>query len=142
MLDAIRGIVEGKLPVGAAESGIVDRQAEFAGKARERWSSLTANLDVKAPQRCPHGRYEFDYALIGDFDRPGLADFLQVLGRAVVRHTGWPEFWVPALSRIRLTTLLNAGSGVPRTEVPSTTQRTRTFGGPLSMYVFSCCAAT
>jgi hypothetical protein len=54
MLDAIRGIVEGKLPVAASESAIVDRQAEFAGKSRERWTSqldgklleLVATLEV------------------------------------------------------------------------------------------------
>jgi hypothetical protein len=45
--------------------------------------------------RCPLGRYEFDYALLGDFTRPNLPDFLEMLRGAVLRHTGWPVFWVP-----------------------------------------------
>ena len=96
MLDAIRTIVEGKAtPAAPPEPNQVQGQTAFADGARTRWHQLTGALEVEAPERCPLGRYEFDYALLGDFARPNLADLLGMLERAVVRHTGWPEFWVP-----------------------------------------------
>jgi hypothetical protein len=42
------------------------------------------------------GRYELDYALLGDFARPGLTDLLDKLRLAVAHRSGWStEFWIP-----------------------------------------------
>lgn len=96
MLDAIRGIVEGKAAVAAAPQPTdAERQAAFAAAAYARWAMLVAGLDQDAQERCPLGRYELDYALLGDFDQPSLADLLEMLRQAVGRHSSWPEFWVP-----------------------------------------------
>jgi hypothetical protein len=39
------------------------------------------------------GRYELDYALLGDFNKPDLADLLEALRLAVTPRRNWPEFW-------------------------------------------------
>ena len=94
MLDAIRVIVEGSA-VATPEPTASERQTIFAQAARASWELLTANLEANSPARCPLGRFEFDYALLGDFTNPSLTELLEMLRRAVLRHTGWPEFWVP-----------------------------------------------
>jgi|HubBroStandDraft_6_1064221.scaffolds.fasta_scaffold39732_4 hypothetical protein len=96
MLDAIRTIVEGGVPPPAAlEKTDAERQASFAESSRARWKTLTSNLDPNAPERCPQGRYELDYALLGDFEQPGLRNLVDILRRAVIRASGWPEFQIP-----------------------------------------------
>lgn len=102
MLDAIRAIVEGKPPEGSSpiSTAELELQTQFADDAKRRWTHLTSDLGPAASERCPLGHFEFDYALIGDFAPPNLPDFLEILRRAVLRHTGWPEFWVPTRSGI------------------------------------------
>jgi hypothetical protein len=95
MLDAIRTIVEGGVPAAALRQTDSQLQHEFAEASRERWSERIASLPADAPERCPLGRYELDYALLGNFQEPSLPDLLDILRRAVVRPHGWPEFWVP-----------------------------------------------
>jgi transcriptional regulator with XRE-family HTH domain len=56
---------------------------------------LTAALPGNSPGRFPHGWYRIDYALEGDLKEIDLAAFRKILEQAVVRHTGWPAFWVP-----------------------------------------------
>src|SRR5258707_8123518 len=97
MLDAIRSIVEGGVqpPAVALEQTDAERQSAFAESSRARWEALTGNLDANAPERCPLGRYELDYALLGDFERPSLTDFLEILRRAAIRTLGgWPLFQI------------------------------------------------
>jgi hypothetical protein len=94
MLDAIRVIVEGSA-VATPEPTASQRQLSFAQEARASWEFLTDNLEANSPVRCPMGRFEFDYVLLGDFKNPSLTELLDTLRRAVLRHTGWPEFWVP-----------------------------------------------
>jgi hypothetical protein len=47
------------------------------------------------------GRYELDYALLGNFARPSLTELLEKLRLAVAHRSGWPEFWVPTRDEIR-----------------------------------------
>lgn len=94
LLDAIRVIVEGT-PAATPVPMAGERQTVFTQAARASWAALTSDLDSQAPARCPLGRYEFDYAILGDFKNPSLSDLLEILRRAVLHHTGWPEFWVP-----------------------------------------------
>ncbi len=97
MLEAIRAIVEGRGAVTAetAEVRQLEAQEAFTGAARSRWQRLVADLPSEAAARCPKGRVELDYALIGRFSQPGLADLLDMLRSAESRHSSWPEFQVP-----------------------------------------------
>jgi hypothetical protein len=100
MLDAIRTIVLGGAPVAPTAPSAAERQDAFAAAARAAWETLVKNLPSDAPARCPLGRYELDYVLLGDFTRPGLADLLDLLRLAVRHRGGLPEFWVPTRAEI------------------------------------------
>jgi hypothetical protein len=101
MLDAIRNIVlGGASAVVSAAPSAAESQGAFAAAARAAWEALIKDLPGDAPARCPLGRYELDYALLGDFTRPGLADLLEMLRLAVRRGGGLPEFWVPTRAEI------------------------------------------
>jgi hypothetical protein len=96
MLDAIRTIVEGGVPPVALEKTDAERQSAFVKSSHARWEALTANLDSNAPERCPLGRYELDYALSGDFEQPNLSKLIEVLHRAVVRGASFLLFQIPS----------------------------------------------
>ncbi|MBK1623102.1 helix-turn-helix domain-containing protein [Afifella marina] len=78
-----------------------DTQARFVRDAFERWRNLVAPLPDDSPARFPNGWYRFDYWLEGDFKTPELAAFERILGKAVVRKTGWPPFWLPTREAIQ-----------------------------------------
>jgi hypothetical protein len=68
MLDAIRNIVLGEALAGApAAPSAAEIQDTFVAAARAAWETLVNDLPGDAPARCPLGRYELDYALLGDF---------------------------------------------------------------------------
>jgi hypothetical protein len=94
MLDAIRSIVEGKAegaePPGQREA---DQQTAYANAARTQWLARLEPLPPESPARCPLGRFEFDYALLGDLERPNLGALLEQL-RCAEQAGGWPEFMV------------------------------------------------
>jgi Putative DNA-binding domain len=94
MLDAIRAIVQGTA-ITAAGTADAELQERFVSAARARWQQLTTRLPSNAPARCPKGRVELDYALIGRFQRPSLTELLDMLRCAEVRHSGNTLFWVP-----------------------------------------------
>lgn len=70
-------------------------QEIFVRDAYARWRELAAALPGDSPGRFPHGWYRIDYALEGDLKEIDLTAFQKILEQAVVRHTGWPAFWVP-----------------------------------------------
>jgi hypothetical protein len=90
MLDAIRAIVHGEVgsAVTAIEQTLSERQSAFVAASQARWEALTANLKPNAPERCPLGRYELAYALVGDFERPTLSDLLAILRQSFARGPG------------------------------------------------------
>jgi hypothetical protein len=94
MLDAIRSIVEGKAegaePPAQREA---DQQTAYADAARSRWLTHLEPLPPDSPARCPLGRFEFDYALLGNLEKPGLGALLEHLRRAE-QPGNWPEFMV------------------------------------------------
>jgi hypothetical protein len=95
MLDAIRDIVEGRAGTGATVPSVAQAQEAFVAEARSAWEGLVTPLPVDAAARCPLGRYELDYAIVGEFKRPSLNELLDKLRLAVAHRRGWPEFWVP-----------------------------------------------
>jgi hypothetical protein len=102
MLDAIRNIVLGgaSAPTPASPSE-AERQEAFVAAARAAWRTLVEGLPDDAPGRCPLGRYELDYELLGDFARPSLTELLEKLRLAVAHRSNWPEFWVPTRDEIK-----------------------------------------
>jgi hypothetical protein len=101
MLDAIRNIVLGRASAVAPDARTAaEAQRAFVATARAAWETLVKKLPVDAPARCPLGRYELDYALLGDFPKPTLTELLNKLSLAVSHRRGWPEFWVPTRPEI------------------------------------------
>jgi hypothetical protein len=101
MLDAIRNIVLGGAPAAAPlVPSAAESQDVFASGARAAWEMLIKDLPLDAPARCSMGRYELDYALLGDFPRPSLTELRDKLSLAVAHRRGWPEFWVPTRPEI------------------------------------------
>jgi hypothetical protein len=102
MLDAIRNIVLGGVsPSVPAAPSEAERQDAFVAAARVGWETLIKDLPGDAPARCPLGRYELDYALLGDFAQPRRAELLEKLRLAVAHRSNWPEFWVPSRDEIK-----------------------------------------
>ena len=77
------------------ETSAEGAQETFVQDAFQRWQNLVRDLPPSSPGRFPHGRYRIDYALEGDLKDIELHRFPDLLSRAVVRHTGWPMFWLP-----------------------------------------------
>jgi hypothetical protein len=100
MLDAIRNLVLGGASAAPTAPTAAEAQDAFVAAARTEWANLVKDLPSDAPARCPLGRYELDYALLGNFTRPDLADLLELLRLAVRRGGGWREFWVPTRTEI------------------------------------------
>ena len=66
MLDAIRNIILGGVSASVpAVPSDAERQDGFVAAARAGWETLIKDLPTDAPARCPLGRYELDYALLG-----------------------------------------------------------------------------
>jgi len=81
--------------------GLVEQESEegsqeiFVRDAFARWRELTKDLPKDSPGRFPAGWYRIDYALDGEVKDIELHKLPDVLRKAVVRHTGWPMFWLP-----------------------------------------------
>lgn len=81
--------------------GLIDEPTEdgaqetFVRHAFARWRELTAALPNDSPGRFPHGWYRIDYALENDLKEVELPELQVILRQALVRHTGWPPFWMP-----------------------------------------------
>ena len=74
----------------ASEAG---SQEIFVQQAFSRWRELIADLPKTSPGRFSAGWYRIDYALEGDIKDIEPHKFIDMLSKAVVRHTGWPMFW-------------------------------------------------
>jgi hypothetical protein len=94
---SMAGASEGSVTPGAAQGA---RLAEWVNACTARWRALVEPLPADDPRRCPLGHYWFAYELRGDLRRVGGAAFLELLTRSVVRHTGWPPWWVPTRGAI------------------------------------------
>jgi transcriptional regulator with XRE-family HTH domain len=66
-----------------------------------RWAELTANVAAQSPVRFPLGHFAIGYCLVGNLNRLTQAQLLEAIDRSTVRHTGWPEFWVPTRDELR-----------------------------------------
>jgi len=94
MLDQIRGLITGAVPVAAQPAGPA-KFDQWIEQCLARWGALIEDLPPEAPERCSHGYYYVAYELTGDLRAIPLSQFPELLQRSVVRHTGWPPFWFP-----------------------------------------------
>jgi hypothetical protein len=94
MFDQIRDLISGAVPQ-VAPMPVPDRLKDWMARSRTRWEHLTAALPVGTGPRMPHGRYAFAYEIVGEPKPVTLAELPDVLRASIVRHTGWPPFWVP-----------------------------------------------
>jgi hypothetical protein len=94
LFDQIRDLISGAVPQ-APPAPEPDRLAEWMQRSRARWAQLTDAMPAGTGPRMPHGRYSIGYEIIGDRKPVTLAQLPEVLRTSVVRHTGWPPFWLP-----------------------------------------------
>ncbi len=95
LLDSFRLLMSGGSPVTAATETDQDRLEKWLEVSFTRWKELTENLPENRPARLRNGHYSVGYQLLGDFEPVRGRKLLETLQAGVVRHTGWPPFWVP-----------------------------------------------
>ncbi len=94
LFDQIRDLISGAVPQ-APPAPEPDRLAEWIQRSRARWVTLSDALPAGSGPRMPHGRYSVAYEIVGERKPVSLAQLPDVLRASVVRHTGWPPFWLP-----------------------------------------------
>ena len=99
MFDQIRNLISGAVPQAPAPPE-QDRLVEWMQQSRTRWTNLIAELPSGTGPRMPHGRYSFAYEIVGERKPSTLAQLPELLRASVVRHTGWPPFWLPTRAGI------------------------------------------
>jgi hypothetical protein len=100
---------------------VAEAQDAFATAARAAWEDRIKDLPGDASARCPLGRYELDYALLGNFPRPSLTELRDKLSLAVAHRRGWPEFWVPTGTEIEpvpIDSTVQCWFGAPVKDIP------------------------
>ncbi|NVJ14290.1 helix-turn-helix domain-containing protein [Myxococcus sp. AM010] len=98
LLDRFRSILAGGASTPVETD--LDRAAHWLDNSLARWRKVTEPLPPDHTARLQHGRYAVGYQIIGDIrPRQGTA-LLETLQRGVVKHTGWPPFWVPTKPEI------------------------------------------
>jgi hypothetical protein len=99
LLDTLRLIIEGGAPATPVETD-VDRVTKWFKASEARWKELTETLPDSHPARLEHGYYVVGFEALGDFEPRSGGRLVEALRAGVVRHTGWPPFWVPTRSGI------------------------------------------
>ncbi|WP_436642473.1 AlbA family DNA-binding domain-containing protein [Microbaculum sp. FT89] len=93
LLDAMRSIMEGVLPVaGNTTPSRLDQLLAFEDQAANRWTELTAPLEEDAPPRLLQGYYDVGFAIDGTFNNASLAELRRIIQQEVRNHSGWPPF--------------------------------------------------
>lgn len=100
LADQFRAILAGGQSAAPTENEL-QRVERWHISSKARWNSLAVELPANHPARLRHGYYAVGYQLFGALERPQGAALLEALDRGVVRHTGWPPFWVPTRDGIR-----------------------------------------
>jgi transcriptional regulator with XRE-family HTH domain len=69
-----------------------DAHDRFVRDAFKRWQSLAETLPADSPGRFPHGWFRFDYQLVGELRKVGLAEFEGILRNATKALSALPSF--------------------------------------------------
>jgi transcriptional regulator with XRE-family HTH domain len=101
LLNQFRGILAGGAAAVAPQENRLQQVTRWHATSLERWRALSETLPAEHPARLRHGYYNVGYQLFGNVERVQGTALLDALNRGVVRHTGWPPFWVPTRDGIR-----------------------------------------
>lgn len=74
--------------------------AEWFEDSIARWQALADTLPPRHKARLQHGYYAVGYQLIGEIRTLEGEALREALAQGVVKHTGWPPFWVPTRPEI------------------------------------------
>lgn len=100
LLDAIRGILDGRetqsLPPPSEEALL----AAWADDGLERWTAR-APITPTMVKLLPPGFYRVAYKLVGPMTPIEAPELLEAINSATTRHTGWSPWWVPTREGIK-----------------------------------------
>lgn len=99
LLNQIRTIFVGGGTIASTPND-VERVTQWFSNSMNRWREVITPLPPTAGARFPNGHFAFAYQVMGVNPRLSGNEMLEALRRAQVRHTGWPEFWVPTRAEI------------------------------------------
>lgn len=99
LLDAIRGVLDGRGTLPPTEPSEMDRLASWVSAGVVRWRALAPAPQGSEPVD-PPGTYLVAYQIEGDLPPHTLGDVLLKL-RDVPGYTGWRPWWVPSREGIR-----------------------------------------
>ncbi len=100
LVDQIRGILAGGIAMESPRSALEETTRWF-DTSITRWRELSGGLPANHSVRFPQGYFAVAYSLTGNIaDLRGKA-LLEAIDRGTIRHTGWPEFWVPTRAGIQ-----------------------------------------
>lgn len=104
LLDSIRHILTGYggqepsgTPSPANPETMTDNQlTSWIEQCLERFEALCREeLVGEEPSRYAHGTWLVAYSVSGQFERPDLSRFMQIVREVQGHETGWPPWWVP-----------------------------------------------
>jgi hypothetical protein len=99
LVNQIRTIIAGGPPTPEPVAPIVAVE-HWLDDSLQRWSDVSRDLPTSHAARFPHGHFAVAYQLVGNLEVPTGAALTRAIDRGTIRHTGWPEFWVPSRSDI------------------------------------------
>jgi transcriptional regulator with XRE-family HTH domain len=98
LLNSFRFLMEGA-PAPLVETDL-DRVRRWFEASKARWKELAEQLPAGHGARLEHGYYAVGFEVIGDIEQYDGVACLERLRAGVVRHSGWPPFWVPTRAGI------------------------------------------
>ncbi|HUZ32272.1 MAG TPA: ATP-binding protein [Xanthobacteraceae bacterium] len=93
LVDQMRTILQGGTGAEPQEDDLAIATNWFES-SMVRWAQLVATAAAGGSINFPNGHFAVSYRLSGNLAHLGMAALVEALGRATVRHTGWPEFTV------------------------------------------------
>lgn len=94
LLDQFRTILSGGAATQAAPTQAAQTD-EWFDASLLRWQEVVGGLPIGHGARMEPGHFAVGYTLAGGFEQPSLGELREKIRHATIRHTGWPEFWVP-----------------------------------------------
>lgn len=99
LVDQFRTILAGG-PAREPGRTRLEQTADWFNSSFARWQEIVSARPPADPARMPHGYFAVGYTIEGDIGEPSLGELRDIIRRAKVPHTGWPEFWVPTKQSI------------------------------------------
>jgi hypothetical protein len=100
LVDQIRAILSGTAGAEPPEDQLA-ATARWFDESLARWNEVVGGTPADSGARFPRGHFAIGYRLVGALSPLRGQSLLDALMRAQIRHTGWPEFWVPTRDELR-----------------------------------------